>query len=72
VIVVTVREKGGEVSRFEFSSFPIEIERAKGNDIVLPRGNVATRFTSQTSLCSSIWSTAMAARLPSLPHRRSK
>ena len=38
---ITVSEKGGQQSTFEFNKPEITIGRMKGNDIVLPKGNEA-------------------------------
>ena len=42
---ITVSEKGGQQSTFEFNKPEITIGRMKGNDIVLPKGNVSKRHT---------------------------
>lgn len=42
---VTISEKGGQQSQHEFSKPEITIGRMKGNDIVLPKGNVSKQHT---------------------------
>lgn len=42
---ITVSEKGGQQSTFEFNKPEITIGRMKGNDIVLPKGNVSKRHS---------------------------
>ena len=42
---ITVSEKGGQQSTFEFSTPEVTIGRMKGNDIVLPKGNVSKRHS---------------------------
>lgn len=42
---ITVSEKGGQQSTFEFSKPEVTIGRMKGNDIVLPKGNVSKRHS---------------------------
>ena len=42
---ITVSEKGGQQSQFEFDKPEITIGRMKGNDIVLPKGNVSKRHS---------------------------
>ncbi len=45
MVTITVSEKGGQQSTFEFSKPEITIGRMKGNDIVLPKGNVSKRHS---------------------------
>lgn len=45
MLTVTVSEKGGQQSTFDFSKPEITIGRMKGNDIVLPKGNVSKRHS---------------------------
>ncbi len=45
MFTVTVSEKGGQQSAFEFDKPEITIGRMKGNDIVLPKGNVSKRHS---------------------------
>ena len=42
---VTISEKGGQQSQYDFSKPEITIGRMKGNDIVLPKGNVSKQHT---------------------------
>ncbi|WP_158542325.1 ATPase, T2SS/T4P/T4SS family [Lujinxingia litoralis] len=42
---VTISEKGGQQSRLDFDKSEITIGRMKGNDIVLPKGNVSKQHT---------------------------
>src|SRR5690606_10779769 len=42
---ITVSEKGGQQSTFEFNKSEVTIGRMKGNDIVLPKGNVSKRHS---------------------------
>lgn len=42
---VTISEKGGQQSEYEFSKPEITIGRMKGNDVVLPKGNVSKQHT---------------------------
>lgn len=42
---VTINEKGGQQSQYDFSKPEITIGRMKGNDIVLPKGNVSKQHT---------------------------
>lgn len=42
---ITVSEKGGQQSTFEFNKPEVTIGRMKGNDIVLPKGNVSKRHS---------------------------
>lgn len=45
MFTVIVSEKGGQQSTFEFSKAEITIGRMKGNDIVLPKGNVSKKHS---------------------------
>lgn len=45
MFTVTVSEKGGQQSAFDFDKPEITIGRMKGNDIVLPKGNVSKRHS---------------------------
>jgi len=45
MFTITVSEKGGQQSTFEFNKPEITIGRMKGNDIVLPKGNVSKRHS---------------------------
>ncbi|MEZ4462559.1 MAG: ATPase, T2SS/T4P/T4SS family [bacterium] len=45
MFTVIVSEKGGQQSTFEFSKTEITIGRMKGNDIVLPKGNVSKKHS---------------------------
>lgn len=45
MLTITVSEKGGQQSTFEFTKPEITIGRMKGNDIVLPKGNVSKRHS---------------------------
>lgn len=42
---VTISEKGGQQSQYDFTKPEITIGRMKGNDIVLPKGNVSKQHT---------------------------
>ncbi|RVU48411.1 FHA domain-containing protein [Lujinxingia sediminis] len=42
---VIISEKGGQQSRLDFDTSEITIGRMKGNDIVLPKGNVSKQHT---------------------------
>ena len=46
MFTVTISDKGGQQSRLEFNKSEISIGRMKGNDIVLPKGNVSKRHAS--------------------------
>lgn len=45
MFILTVSEKGGQQSTFEFDKTKVSIGRMKGNDIVLPKGNVSKRHS---------------------------
>lgn len=45
MFTVTVSEKGGQQSTFEFNKSEITIGRMKGNDIVLPKANVSKKHS---------------------------
>ncbi len=45
MFILTVSEKGGQRSTFEFEKNEVTIGRMKGNDIVLPKGNVSKRHS---------------------------
>ncbi len=42
---ITVSEKGGQQSTYDFNKGEVTIGRMKGNDIVLPKGNVSKRHS---------------------------
>lgn len=46
MFTVTISDKAGQSSRLEFYKNEISIGRMKGNDIVLPKGNVSKRHAS--------------------------
>lgn len=43
MFTITISDKGGQQSRLEFSKPEVSIGRMKGNDVVLPKGNVSKR-----------------------------
>lgn len=45
MFTVTISEKGGQQSQYEFNKPEITIGRMKGNDIVLPKGNVSKKHS---------------------------
>jgi pilus assembly protein CpaF len=45
MVTVTISEKGGQQSQYEFNKSEITIGRMKGNDIVLPKGNVSKKHS---------------------------
>lgn len=45
MMIVTISEKGGQQSQYDFSTAAITIGRMKGNDIVLPKGNVSKKHS---------------------------
>lgn len=45
MFTITVSEKGGQQSTFEFNKSEITIGRMKGNDIVLPKANVSKKHS---------------------------
>lgn len=45
MVTVTISEKGGQQSQYEFNKSAITIGRMKGNDIVLPKGNVSKKHS---------------------------
>ncbi|MFU8803135.1 MAG: ATPase, T2SS/T4P/T4SS family [Bradymonadaceae bacterium] len=45
MFTVTISEKGGQQSKHDFNKSEITIGRMKGNDIVLPKGNVSKQHT---------------------------
>ena len=45
MFTVTISEKGGQQQEYDFSKPEITIGRMKGNDIVLPKGNVSKQHT---------------------------
>ncbi|MBA2663938.1 MAG: Flp pilus assembly complex ATPase component TadA [Bradymonadaceae bacterium] len=45
MFTVTISEKGGQQSKYDFNKTEITIGRMKGNDIVLPKGNVSKQHT---------------------------
>ena len=45
MFTVTISEKGGQQKQYDFSKPEITIGRMKGNDIVLPKGNVSKQHT---------------------------
>ncbi|MCB9707593.1 MAG: Flp pilus assembly complex ATPase component TadA [Myxococcales bacterium] len=45
MITVVITEKGGAQRRLEFDKSEITIGRTKGNDIILPKGNVSKRHS---------------------------
>src|SRR5690554_1492550 len=45
MMIVTISEKGGQQSQYDFSTASITIGRMKGNDVVLPKGNVSKKHS---------------------------
>lgn len=45
MMIVTISEKGGQQSQYDFSTSAITIGRMKGNDVVLPKGNVSKKHS---------------------------
>lgn len=45
MMIVTISEKGGQQSQYDFQKPEITIGRMKGNDIVLPKGNVSKKHS---------------------------
>jgi pilus assembly protein CpaF len=45
MVTVTISEKGGQQSQYDFNKSAITIGRMKGNDIVLPKGNVSKKHS---------------------------
>ncbi len=45
MVTVTISEKGGQQSQYDFDKSEITIGRMKGNDIVLPKGNVSKKHS---------------------------
>lgn len=45
MLIVTISEKGGQQSQYDFNSGSITIGRMKGNDVVLPKGNVSKKHS---------------------------
>lgn len=50
MMIVTISEKGGQQSQYDFNTGAITIGRMKGNDVVLPKGNVSKKHSRITVL----------------------
>lgn len=46
MFAITISESGGQPSKFEFHKLAITVGRMKGNDIVLPKGNVSKKHAT--------------------------
>lgn len=59
MMIITISEKGGQQSQYDFSSAAVTIGRMKGNDIVLPKGNVSKKHSRITSVDGQLFITDM-------------
>jgi pilus assembly protein CpaF len=55
MMIVTISEKGGQQSQYDFGAAAITIGRMKGNDIVLPKGNVSKKHSRISIIDGSLF-----------------